>query len=67
MLQGIRLQKHPVNLIPKFNGSKFKIDPNDQYKIHWLTSLPTTGLSMFWMIQTNWNRGPIFWGDQDKA
>ena len=35
LVQGIRLQKLPVNLIPKLNESKFKIDPKDPYKIHW--------------------------------
>ena len=35
LVQGIRLQKLNVNLIPKLNESKFKIDPKDPYKIHW--------------------------------
>ena len=35
LVQGIRLQKLPVNLIPKLNESKFKIDQKDPYKIHW--------------------------------
>ena len=35
LVQGIGLQKLPVNFIPKLNESKFKIDPKDPYKIHW--------------------------------
>ena len=35
LVQGIRLQKLPINLIPKLNESKLKIHPKDPYKIHW--------------------------------
>ena len=44
LVQGIRLQKLPVNLISKLNESKLKIDPKDPYKIRW-----TNGTANHWL------------------
>ena len=44
LVEGIRLQRLHVSLIPRLNDSKFRIESKDPYKIYWTNITASHGL-----------------------